>query len=109
MTLHLAEIGRNVAPGAHAIVVMDGAGYHHRAAVTIPDNLSILTLPPYAPELNPVENVWEFLRQNFLSNLVLDDYDAILDACCSAWNKLVSLPDQIRSLTHRDWAATVNA
>ena len=109
MTLHLAEIGRNVAPGAHALVVMDGAGYHHRAAVTIPDNLSILTLPPYAPELNPVENVWQFLRHNFLAHRVLDGYDAIVDLCCDAWNRLAQRPDEIRSITQRDWASSVTA
>jgi hypothetical protein len=109
MSIHLAEISRNVAPGAHAIVVMDGAGYHHRAAVTIPHNLSILTLPPYAPELNPVENVWQFLRHNFLAHQVFDGYDAIVDACCSAWNKLAQLPDQITSIATRDWAQTVTA
>lgn len=64
-TLHLAEIGRHVAPGAHAVVVLDGAGWHQRGGrLRVPDNISLLPLPPYAPELNPVENVWQFLRQN---------------------------------------------
>ena len=109
MDIHLAEISRNVAPGAHAIVVMDGAGYHHRAAITIPDNLSILTLPPYAPELNPVENVWQYLRHNYLAHQILDDYDAIVDISCFAWNALRQLPERIRSITQRDWASAVIA
>jgi hypothetical protein len=68
MNLHLAEIARTVAPGAHAVLVLDGAGWHGGKELAVPDNISLLTLPPYAPELNPVENVWEYLRGNGLSN-----------------------------------------
>jgi hypothetical protein len=64
MNLHLQEISRHVASGAHAVLVLDRAGWHGAAALTIPDNLSLLPLPSYSPELNPVENVWEYLRQN---------------------------------------------
>ena len=64
MNLHLREIGRAVAPGAHAILVLDGAGWHTSHILTPPDNLTLLCLPPYSPELNPVENVWEYLRKN---------------------------------------------
>jgi transposase len=64
MNLHLAEISRTVAPGAHAVLVLDGAGWHGGKDLAVPDTISLLTLPPYAPELNPVENVWEYLRGN---------------------------------------------
>ncbi len=64
MRLHLAEISRHVAQGAHAVLVLDGAGWHGAANLAIPDNLTLLPLPPYSPELNPVENVWQYLRQN---------------------------------------------
>jgi transposase len=60
MSLHLAEIGRRVAPGAHAALVIDGAGYHVAARLAVPRNITLVRLPPYAPELNPVENVWEY-------------------------------------------------
>jgi transposase len=108
MTLHLQAISHAVTPGAHAVVVADGAGYHHRAAITIPDNITLLTLPPYSPELNPIENVWQFLRQNFLSHRILDDYDAIVTACCDAWNALIAIPERLRSITTRHWAKTVS-
>jgi transposase len=62
MSLHLTAIGRKVAAGSHAALVLDGAGYHIAAALTIPENLTLVRLPPYAPELNPIENVWEYLR-----------------------------------------------
>ena len=110
MNLHLAEIGRNVSPGAHAVVLLDGAGWHQTGGrISVPDNLSLLHLPPYSPELNPAENVWQYLRQNFLSNRVFDSYEAIVDACCAAWNALMTRPDCIRSIAQREWAKTVSA
>jgi transposase len=64
MSLHLAAIGRKVAAGSHAALVLDGAGYHIAAALTVPENITLVRLPPYAPELNPIENVWQYLRGN---------------------------------------------
>jgi transposase len=106
MNLHLDEISRQVAAGAHAVVVLDGAGWHRTGGrLRIPDNISLLSLPPYSPELNPQENVWQYLRQNQLANRVYDSYDAIVDACCKAWNDFVSEPGRIRSIGSRDYAA----
>ena len=106
MNLHLAEISRHVSAGSHAVVVLDGAGWHQTGGkLEVPENLSLLKLPPYSPELNPVENIWQFLRQNHLSNRVFDNYDAILDACCDAWNALTADPGRIRSIATRAWAA----
>src|ERR1700674_5265007 len=94
MNLHLAEISRHVTAGAHAVVVLDGAGWHQTGGrLRLPHNISLLHLPPYSPELNPVENIWQFLGQNQLSNRVFDSYTAIVDACCQAWNALVAAPD----------------
>jgi transposase len=105
MNLHLAEISRHVTAGSHAVVVLDGAGWHQTGGkLEIPQNLSLLKLPPYSPELNPVENIWQFLRQNQLSNRVFDSYDAIVDACCDAWNALTAEPGRIRSIATRAWA-----
>ena len=70
----------------------------------MPDNVTLLHLPPYAPELNPVENVWEYLRQNKLALRLHDDYDAIVEACCKAWNELVAMPERLASITSRQWA-----
>lgn len=107
MGLHLAEISRQVAHGAHAVVVLDGAGWHGAVDLAVPANLTLLPLPPYAPELNPVENVWEYLRQNKLSHRVWEGYDAIVATCCDAWNWLVAAPDRLASITRRGWAKTV--
>ena len=69
----------------------------------MPDNISLLTLPPPSPELNPVENIWQFLRQNHLSHRVFATCDAIVGACCEAWNALMAQPERIRSITTRSW------
>ena len=107
MSLHLQEISRSVIPGAHAVLVLDGAGWHGAAALTIPANISLLPLPSYSPELNPVENVWEYLRQNQLSLRVWPDYEAIVETCCQAWNALMAMPERIASITRREWVRPV--
>jgi len=107
MSLHLAEIGRRVAPGSHAVLVLDGAGYHVAKRLTVPDNITLVPLPPYAPELNPIENVWAYLRGNKLAVTVFDDYDDIVEKSCTAWTFFANDPERIKSITTRQWA-TVN-
>lgn len=103
---HLDEIARTVARGAHAVLLLDRAGWHTTTKLVWPANLTPILLPPRSPELNPVEQVWQFLRANFLSNTVFETYDAILDAACDAWNSLMALPQTITSIGLRDWAHT---
>jgi hypothetical protein len=106
---HLEETSTQVAPGAHAVLLLDGAGWHQPGKrLPVPDNVSLLPLPAYSPELNPMENVWEFLRGNFLSHRLWDTCEAILKACRDAWNKLTRMPERIASLTQRSWAKPVN-
>ena len=104
MQMHLDEISRNVGPRAHAVVLMDRAGWHKTNKLKVPRNLTIILLPSRSPELNPVDNIWQYLRQNWLSNTVFEDYQAILDAGCEAWNKLIAQPETIMSIGLRDWA-----
>ena len=106
MNEHLKEIGTQVASGSHAVVILDGAGWHQRGkGPRVPDNISLLSLPACAPELNPMENVWEYLRGNKLCALVWDSYDAIVEACREAWGFLIDDPDRIRSIGTRSWAS----
>jgi len=72
-----------------------------------PDNLTPLPLPPHAPGLNSMENVWECLRGNWLSHKVRNTCDAILDACCDAWNTSTRTPERLTSITSRSWATAV--
>ena len=105
MNAHLQEISTQVTPGAHAILVCDGAGWHQRGKrLRGPDNLTLLSLPPYAPELNPMENVWEYLRANKLCRLVWNAYEAIVQAGKAAWNFLIHDPARIASIGTREWA-----
>ncbi|TGE86858.1 IS630 family transposase [Rhizobium sp. SEMIA 4088] len=104
MTQHLAEIARHVADDAHAILIMDQAGWHMSNNLVVPENITILPLPPKSPELNPVENLWLFMRENWLSNRVFKSYDDIVNHCCDAWRKLESQPWRIMSIGRREWA-----
>jgi hypothetical protein len=105
MQLHLDEIARTVRPGAHAVLLLDRAGWHTTPVLAVPKNISLILLPSRSPELNPVENIWQYLRQNQLSNRVFDSYNAIVEACCHAWNALAAEPGRIKSIATRHWAS----
>ena len=109
MQAMLDELGQAVAPGAHAIVLMDRAGWHTARELAQPPNLTPVFLPAYSPELNAIERVWLYLRERFLSHRLWPSYDAILDACCTAWNALLAVPGRIHSLCALDWAAPVSS
>jgi len=109
MMAHLKEISKTVAPGAHAILVLDGAGWHGAKALKVPENITLLPLPPYAPELNPIENVWAYLRANKLAISVFDTYDQIVERCCKAWNFFANDQKAVRSITSRQYAKTVKS
>jgi len=103
MQKHLEEIARQVAPGAHAIVILDQAGWHTTGKLKIPENLTLAPLPPTSPELNAQENVWQYLRQTYLSNRVFESYTAIIDACQHAWRRLLAEHGRIKSIATRTW------
>lgn len=107
MQVFLDEFSATLDEGAHAALVLDGAGWHAARGLVVPPNVSLVPLPPYAPELNPVERVWLYLRERFLSHRVLDGYDAVVEACCEAWNALT--PERFRSLTAFPWIAKVSS
>ena len=100
---HLEEISLCVTPGAQGVVLMDRAGWHTTGKLDIPKNITIILLPSRSPELNPAENIWQYLRDNWLSNRVFEDYEDILDATTDAWNRLIKQPDTIRSIGSREW------
>jgi DDE superfamily endonuclease len=104
LNVHLTEISRCVAEGSHAALLLDGAGWHVATKLVVPNNITLVHLPPYSPELNPVENVWEYLRKNKLALRVHENYDAIVGVCCQAWNDLMAMPERIASITARKWA-----
>jgi hypothetical protein len=103
MQLHLDHISRCVADGAHAVLTLDKAGWHTTRKLEVPSNISLLHLPPASPELNPTENVWQYMRQTYLSNRVFRDYADVVEASSSAWNKLMTEPGRIASIGTRSW------
>ncbi len=104
MNLFLAGLARAVPEDAHAVVVLDRAGWHVSAGLAVPTSLTLVHLPRYSPELNPVERVWLHLRERWLSHRVLaGGHAAVLDAACAAWNALRAEPGRLRSLTAFPW------
>jgi transposase len=104
MAHHLEEIASTVAPGAHAVLLLDQAGWHTTRKLTAPKNITLLPLPARSPELNPVEHLWQFMRDNWLGHRIVQSYADILDHCCDAWNKIIAQPGGITSIGRRQWA-----
>ena len=105
MQKHLDEIARTVSTGAHAIVLLDRAAWHTTGKLEVPKNLTLLSIPPVSPELNAAENIWQYLRQTYLSNRIFAGYDDIIDACCDAWRRLEAEAGRIQSIATRSWAS----
>ena len=109
MTVFLAAFSRTLPKDVHAVLVLDRAGWHGAKALKVPTNITLIPLPPYSPELNPVERVWLYLRERFLSLRTFKDYPAIVNACCDAWNRLIAEPERIHSLCHQPWIKKVTS
>ena len=90
-------------------MILDQAGWHGSNALAVPANITLVPLPSYSPELNPVERVWLYLKERFLSHRLLADYDAIVEAACAAWNRLLAEAGRIKSLCSYPWIPKVNA
>jgi hypothetical protein len=103
MALHLAELSQAVKPGAPAVLLLDQTGWYLSDKLTVPDNITLMPLPAKSPELNPVENLWPYMRDNRLSNRSFRSCEDILDHCCHAWNKFADRPWAIglRAGAHR--------
>jgi transposase len=104
MQWHLEEISSQVTSEAHAVLILDQAGWHTTGKLDIPSNITLLPLPRRSPELNPVENIWQFMRDNWLSNRIFQSEDEIVNICSDAWNRLIDQPWKIMSIGRRKWA-----
>ncbi len=94
MNVFLKMLGEELAQNDHAVLIMDQAGWHKSGTLKMPENITTLLLPPYSPELNPVERLWAYMRSHYLANRVFDDYQHLLDAGAEAWQRLT--PERIR-------------
>ena len=104
MQAHLDEISRHVTSGSVAALLLDKAAWHTTGKLVVPANIVLVHLPPKSPELNPTENIWQYLRQTWLSNRVFESYEDICEACCDAWNNLTAEAGRIASIGRRVWA-----
>lgn len=107
MQLYLGAFSKTIADDEHVAMIVDGAGWHVAKELEVPANITLVALPPYSPELNPVERVWLHLKERFLSHRLLNDYNAIAEATCQAWNRLVAEPNRIKSLCSYPWIMEV--
>ena len=103
MQVYLDKFAETIGPDEHVLLVLDQAGWHEAKTLRIPANITLEPLPPRSPELNPVERVWLFLKEKFLSHRLLDDYEAIVDAAAIAWNRVASEPGRFASLCSYPW------
>lgn len=108
MSRFLEEFSKAIGPEIQALLVLDQAGWHTAQQLSVPQNVSTLSLPPYSPELNPAERVWLYLRERFMSHRLFKDYDDIADACCKAWNALADDVERLRSLISYPWLPCVS-
>lgn len=104
MNLHLQDLSRAVAADVQIALVLDNAGWHVSQGLRVPDNITLVPLPPYAPELNAMEPVWLYLKSHYLSNRAYADHDALYAAGCDAWNHFTADPERVRSVCHSAWA-----
>ena len=109
MSCFLAELSARIAPDAHVALALDQAGWHGARALVVPDNITLVPLPPYSPELNPVERLWLYQRERYLSHRLFQDYNAVVDACCHAWTALTQELGRIQSLTSYPWLPCVRS
>jgi len=107
MQQFLDRFATTIGKDEHAVIFLDQAGWHDSRALSVPANVTLVALPPYSPELNPVERVWLYLKERFLSHRLHDDYDAIVDAACRAWNRLTAEAGRIKSLCTYPWIPQV--
>ena len=104
MAHHLDEISATVAPGAHAVLLLYQAGWNTTKKLLVPGNITLRPPPARSPELNPVENLWPFPRENWLGNRIFQSYADIINHCCDAWNTIIAQPWRIMSIGLRQWA-----
>lgn len=108
VNLFLTQLSQTLAPDVQAVLIWDGAGFHRSNDLVCPPNITLLCLPPYSPELNPVENLWHYLRSHHWSNQKYDTVDTLFDAAEAAWRATCLDPEVIRTVGHTPYAEIRN-
>lgn len=92
------QFEKEVNPDVHVFMIWDQAGFHMSKKVKVPKNVTIVPLPPYSPQLNPIEKLWQYLRQHYWSNRVYEGYDHLRVTANDAWHKVCLNPVKIKSI-----------
>lgn len=103
MQVYLNGLSKQIKKGRHIALIVDNAGWHKSKGLIIPQNITLIPLPPYSPELNPMEQVWQWMKHNFLSNICFDSYQNIVDELTVAWNAFENDYSLAKSICQRDW------
>jgi hypothetical protein len=109
MQVFLNRFSETIAEDEHVAMMLDQAGWHGANDLVAPANITLVPFPAYSPELNPVERLWLYLKERFLSHRLLDDYEAIVDAACAAWNRVIADNGRIASLCTYPWIEAVTS
>lgn len=103
MQTYLDALSEHIQKGRHVALIVDNAGWHTSKRLKIPKNITLIPLPPYSPELNPMEQVWQWMKHNYLSNICFDNYQNILDKLTQAWNAFANNIELVKSICQRNW------
>lgn len=108
INIFLKQFSRTLADDEHAVLVWDGAGFHRSRHLQVPENITLVQLPPYSPELNPVENLWHFLKSHHWSNRVYEDYEHLILAAEQAWQRVCLNTQTIQSVCNAPYAKSAD-
>lgn len=103
MQTYINQLSKHVKTGRHIALVVDNVGWHSSKQLKIPENITLIPLPPYSPELNPMEQVWKWIKHNYLSNIAFENYNDIVDKLAIAWNSFSEDSELVKSICTRQW------
>ena len=104
INIFLAEFAKEIPHDVHVVMVWDQAGFHTGNDLNVPENITIIPLPPYSPELNPMENLWHYLRSHYWANQAFENYDALVNAAEMAWKDTCLNAATIKSVCNASYA-----
>lgn len=108
INIFLEQFSRTLSADEHAVMVWDGAGFHRAKHLKVPQNVTLVELPPYSPELNPIENLWHFLKSHHWSNRTYDDFEHLTEAADQAWKKVCLNKETMKTVCHAPYAKSAN-
>ena len=102
MQTYIDQLSQNIQVSRHVALVVDNAGWHTSKELNMPEKITLIPLPPYSPELNPTEQIWQWVKRNYLSNICFVNYNDIIDKLATAWNAFSDDKELVQSMCTRD-------